>query len=321
MSLPLISICVPIYNVTPYIERCVRSLMEQTYPNIEYVFVDDCSTDGSLDILKQMLDSYPEHRSHVKLIQNDKNHGLAYTRRISIENASGEYVVCVDSDDYVERNMIQSLVDKAKEEDADIVAAGYFIETKNIKKVEPCPCQPATDYLLLALSDYLTPIWCKLIRRSLFAEGRNCFAPEGMDYMEDRMTLLFLASKTTHIVSINNALYHYVFRGDSVSQGKNEKHFRCLIQYWKEADKLLKETNMTEKYRILVGTQKIADKAHLLMFCNNQSRKLFADLYAEEERMYKPKLSRGVALMHWLTKHHLWELTYCYQCYIKWLEH
>lgn len=317
MNEPLISICVPVYNVAPYIERCVRSLMEQTYRNTEFVFVDDCSADRSMDILRNVLADYPERSKQAVIVTNDRNHGLAYTRRRSIEQAHGKYIVCIDSDDYAERHMVQSLFDQAVTTDADIVAAGYYMETATPTVEAPYICTDGEDYLKAVLSDRLQHLCNKLVRRSLFTEGRSCYAPEGLDYLEDRTTILLLASKAKHITAVNRPTYHYVYRSDSVSQGKNEKHFQCLIRYWQIADSLLEEIGRIEQYRQLVGEQKIQDKAFLLMYCDNNTRKKYADLFATEQQLYHPQLSRGLALMLWLTMHHLWALTYCYQCYIR----
>lgn len=317
MTTPLISICVPVYNVAPYIERCVRSLMEQDYPNLEYVFVDDCSTDNSMEILQSVLADYSERSKRTVIVTNERNHGLAYTRRVSIEHAQGTYILCIDSDDYAEPFMVQALYDKAAENAADIVSAGYYMETATPTIEAPYQCKDGEDYIEAVLTDRLQHLCNKLVRRTLFTEGRPCFAPEGLDYMEDRTTMLLLASKAKRITAVNKPTYHYVYRQDSVSQRKNEKHFNSLIRYWQIADELLAELGLTEQYRQLAGAQKIQDKAFLLMHCDNSTRKKFADLYATEEQLYHPPLSRGLALMHWLTKHRLWALTYCYQCYIR----
>lgn len=319
MTSPFVSVCVPFYNVAPYIERCVRSIMEQTYPNLEYVFVNDGSTDESVSILESVLGDYPERRKNVRIITNNRNRGTAYSRRVYTENATGEYITCVDSDDYVEPNMVECMVNKAIETNADIVVAGYYYETNTIDIIEPYPCNNETDYIFLVLSDLLNSMWSRLFRRTLFTEGRSCYAPEGLDCGEDRLMFFFIASKAKKIVTINKPLYHYIQRSDSISQNKNEKNFYYSVRFWAEVENRLAEMDLTRKYRQLVGTKKIADKAQLLMYCNNQTRKHFVDLYAEEEQRYTPQLPRGVALMHWLTKHHLWLLTYCYQCYIRWL--
>ena len=72
---PLISICVPVYNVAPYIEHCVRSLMEQTYNNLEYIFVDDCSADNSIELVRSIVNQYPERCAHIRIIQENTSFG------------------------------------------------------------------------------------------------------------------------------------------------------------------------------------------------------------------------------------------------------
>ena len=86
---PLISILVPIYGVEKYIERCARSLFEQTYPNLEFVFVDDASPDKSIEILHQVIKDYPKWDGHISIIHHDKNCGIAATRNSLVNNSKG----------------------------------------------------------------------------------------------------------------------------------------------------------------------------------------------------------------------------------------
>lgn len=106
---PLVSIGVPIYNVESYIERCARSLFEQTYTNIEYVFIDDNSPDHSIEILKTTLEDYPD-RIQVKIIRESVNIGLSAVRNKAVSMMSGEFVIWVDSDDFVELDMTEKLI-------------------------------------------------------------------------------------------------------------------------------------------------------------------------------------------------------------------
>ena len=114
MSKPLISILVPVYNVNLYIERCARSLFEQTYKNIEFIFVNDCTPDNSIDILKTIITSYPEVYDKVKIINHINNKGLSYARNTALQNATGEYIIHIDSDDFIDRNCIKELADKVR---------------------------------------------------------------------------------------------------------------------------------------------------------------------------------------------------------------
>ena len=117
---------VPIYNVENFISRCLESLFSQTYSNIEYVFVNDCTPDNSMTILSDMLQKYPSRATMVKIINNSQNHGIAIVRNTLLENATGDYILFVDSDDWIEKDMVINLVDKAASTDADIVGCDYY---------------------------------------------------------------------------------------------------------------------------------------------------------------------------------------------------
>ena len=106
----MISILVPIYSVEQYIERCAKSLFEQTYTDIEYIFVNDCSPDRSIDILKETILKYPKRKNYVKIINHDVNRGLSAARNTAVENAIGDFILHVDSDDYLEMDAIEKLV-------------------------------------------------------------------------------------------------------------------------------------------------------------------------------------------------------------------
>ena len=122
-----VSVLVPIYGVEHYIERCARSLFEQTYPNLEYVFVNDCTPDRSVDILKQVMESYPNRVDAVKVINHNTNRGIAAARNTLIDNAVGDYVCYVDSDDWLELDAIEKLVKKLMESGAEIVSGSYLL--------------------------------------------------------------------------------------------------------------------------------------------------------------------------------------------------
>ena len=107
-----VSIIIPVYGVEKYIEKCARSLFEQTYSNIEYIFVNDKSKDDSIDILKKILTAYPDRKAQVRIVEHEKNKGLSQARETGIGYASGMYLMHVDSDDYIEPNMVELCVDK-----------------------------------------------------------------------------------------------------------------------------------------------------------------------------------------------------------------
>lgn len=127
---PLVTVIVPIYKVEKYIGYCAESLFAQTYSEIEYIFVNDCTPDKSVDIVRAVLEKYPERKAQVRFINNAVNQGLAYCRNVGVSHARGEYLMHVDSDDYVAKDAVENLLETALRENADIVVSNFFLVTQ-----------------------------------------------------------------------------------------------------------------------------------------------------------------------------------------------
>ena len=118
---PLVSICVPVYGVEQYIGKCCHSLFGQTYASIEYVFVDDCTPDGSISVINKVLEDYPQRKPFVKIVRHERNKGLSGARNTAISASTGQYILHVDSDDYLDLDVVERLVDRALTAEADVV--------------------------------------------------------------------------------------------------------------------------------------------------------------------------------------------------------
>ena len=315
--LPKISICVPVYGVEQYIADCARSLFEQTYENLEYVFVDDCTEDDSISILNQVVKNYPKRQAQVKILTHTSNQGLAVARRTSIENATGEYLTCVDSDDTIALDMIEMMYRIATASEADIVVSGCDILFDQ-----------STDKLFYLHSFFQDKLpfsaWGKLFHKSLFADS-HVFTPKGLDYGEDRLMSLKMLLRSKKVACIPNQFYNYRQREMSITSRKNEWHFQCLERFWKEADKalkpyfddILKFENDKKRLQDEIALRKIKDKTKLMLSVkSNKIRKQFADLYRDEETGHMKMLTRGYWLMSHLVHYHLWGLISIYQLYI-----
>lgn len=124
---PLVSVVVPVYGVEKYIKRCAESLFSQTIAaSCEFIFVDDCSPDNSIGILKSVVQKYPA--LDVKIIVHEKNKGLASARNTGFAQVTGKYFINVDSDDWVEPNYIEVLVSEAERTCADITGCNLIYE-------------------------------------------------------------------------------------------------------------------------------------------------------------------------------------------------
>lgn len=208
---PKVSILVPIYGVEKFIERCAVSLFEQTFEDIEYIFVNDCTPDDSVDVLNKTLERYPTRKSQVKIINHKLNIGLAGARNTGVENSVGDYLLHVDSDDYLELNAIEILYRKAIHDNAEIVISDYYIEWTNTMTVvkQNIYTSHKTDLLNNMLSCKMpSPLWNKLIKRNLYIQN-NITATNGINLGEDYMVapkLIFFANK---ISQVDEALYYY----------------------------------------------------------------------------------------------------------------
>ena len=135
MEIKLVTYIIPIYNASDYIVKSVRSLLEQSYRNIEYIFINDCSLDDSEIKLRRTIEEFPERYDNIKIITNEQNLGSATTRNIGLDMAQGEYVMFADSDDWISCDYVEFMVHKMESEDDDIVYCDYFESYDNNEKL------------------------------------------------------------------------------------------------------------------------------------------------------------------------------------------
>lgn len=213
-----VSICVPVYGVENYIDRCARSLLEQTYEDIEYVFVDDCSHDNSILLLKEIIDKYPSRKANVKIIGHAQNEGVAVARNTAIDSATGDFVYFVDGDDYIEKDIIACLIAEQIRTSADIVTARMVI---NENEIDSRFVEPIYDTKEEMLYGMLSNVWhhelCnRLIRRSLFIDN-NIRAIPHVNICEDWQLVSKVVYYSNKCVTIDKPFYHYIVNQDSIT--------------------------------------------------------------------------------------------------------
>lgn len=205
-----VSVIVPIYKVEGFIERCVRSLMEQTLREVEYIFVDDASPDRSMEILRRTLTDYPERQEQVRILTHEQNKGLPAARNTGLEATTGEYIFHCDSDDYVEREMLEEMYKAAKEQDADYLWTDFWLSfEQNERYMQVRSYATPREALLGVLEGAMKyNVWNKLVSRSLYSEN-NIWFPTGHSMGED-MTMIRLLACAKRVAYIPKAYYHYV---------------------------------------------------------------------------------------------------------------
>lgn len=206
-----ISIIAPVYGVECYIERFAESILSQTYPNIEFIFVNDGTKDKSIDILEKLIErKYAFRREHIKIIHK-QNGGLPAARRSGLECATGDYVYNVDSDDWLAEEAIQRIADTIVATNADIVYFNFIKEYNNKSKLKK-----ERHYSLDQKELYLRNMYIhksfgslcnKCIRRKLYTEN-DIFTPR-YGYAEDCCVTTQLVGYAKSIAYLDDYLYHY----------------------------------------------------------------------------------------------------------------
>ncbi|WP_455673047.1 glycosyltransferase family 2 protein [Phocaeicola sp.] len=211
-----ISICIPIYGVEKYIERCAISLFEQTYNNIEYVFINDCSKDKSVDILQNIIKKYPERERCIFIINHKKNLGLAAARNTAINVCTGEFIMHVDSDDYIEKETVELAIKEQQKEDSDIVSFGCFREYPQCVKIQEAPLykDPHEMCKTLIRREANVGVWGRLYKKTLYTKN-NIKVKEGINMAEDYQITPILAYYAKKVSSISKPLYHYNLKNTS----------------------------------------------------------------------------------------------------------
>ena len=218
-----LSIIVPVYSVEQYIERCAESLFAQTLKDVEFIFIDDCTPDRSLEVLQAVVEKYyprfEEMNWTVRIERMPQNSGLAAVRRYGVGLASGDYIVHCDSDDWLESDAYKHMYDEAVAEDCDMVFCDFYKST-DINKTSCSRLGNTTldkEIILKAmLCDQLPSysIWSVMIRRTLY---------EGVTYPSGSMSedwcavfqLLFLSNR--RLGYVKEPLYNYYVNADSIS--------------------------------------------------------------------------------------------------------
>ena len=316
-----VSLLVPVYGVEKYIRQCSRTLFGQTYDDIEYVFVDDCSPDNSVAVIRQVLAKYPHREQQVRIIRHDRNRGLGAARKTALEAATGDFVLNVDSDDYLALDAVGKLVSCQQLTDADIVSGNYssHFEDDTIVFHREQHLSKGTSLKLMLIQHTLLPhIWARLIRKTVYTE-HGIESVEGINMAEDMALTPRLIHAANKMAYVDDSIYYY--RDDSsastFANHLSTKHVlsyvkanETLWQYFSANDKKREflfalETGMLNVYyqalAVGIGKQQIADvlsyKPQTLLFrclqgllAHQQMLPLLRFAYLTVKWCYKKKL-------------------------------
>jgi len=243
--MPKVSVIVPIYNVEAYLPKCLESLQQQTLQELEIILVDDGSTDNSSQIAKEFQMAHAEKVHYFRT----ENKGQSHARNFGMEKAKGDYVAFVDSDDYVEKDMFQVLVEKLATYPYDIVACDAVIEYPTTQKKARAGIETSKIHMTIEdrkqLIQTMYPVvWNKIYKKE-WLQTVPMFK-EGVWY-EDVLFLYEMLPHLTSIGVVEKALYHYIQRPKSVTYTYSEKLYDVFI-IWDVLLAYYKEIGLYETY-------------------------------------------------------------------------
>ena len=268
--MPEISIIVPVYNVEQYLERCIESILAQTFTDFELILVDD----GSTDLSKNICDNYKKIDNRVRVIHK-KNEGVSKARNTGINISKGKYIQFIDSDDWIENDLLENILNRIKEDNSDIVFFGFNYENEDDELIKVKNCkgneivygyeQCLEKALKLYKEDLFGYTWCKLFKSSIIKEN-NILFNTNVSYCEDEeFTCKYY--KYVKSVSIDKGIYyHYIYyfkNRCSLTTNRNDEdiYVRDIVfSAW--VDLLFKE----DKYKLYLINK--AYKNILFLFSN-----------------------------------------------------
>ena len=205
-----VSILMPIYKVEQYLEKTLDSIFTQTYPYLDYVFVNDCSPDNSLKILNNTISKYGLNDEQYMIINHEQNEGIAVSRADCLAHAKGDYIFFVDSDDIIEHDAVEQMVNASNNGTVDIVGCDFmkdFVSGETTYHHEEY-AETCRDNMLKCLNyEIATVLWKLLIKRTLFD---NFTITPHIDIVEDYIMSVKLYYYAKSFTAIPKAFYHYV---------------------------------------------------------------------------------------------------------------
>ena len=261
-----ISVIVPVYNAKKYLQRSIRSLMEQTLSDVEFIIIDDGSQDGSAITIREIVNCYPARTAQVNLIERE-NRGVAATRAQGVDLATGEYIIHFDSDDWARLDMLELMYAKAKIEDADIVVSDFaMVYQTGIVNIQQTVHQGGVDCANELLFERISNgNWNKLVRRALYTLNNINFI-NGLDMGEDFLVTLRLFLKAGKVAHVPFPLYFYNQENDcSLTKNHSEKSLSDIVAIIEHAKAFIGEERLMSTFKAGIDNFKLNVRAQFVV--------------------------------------------------------
>lgn len=309
-----VSVIIPIYGVEKYIERCAQSLFEQTLENMEYIFIDDCTPDNSIGVLRTVMEKYPQRALQVRIERMPQNSGLPRVRKRGVELATGDYIIACDSDDYVEKEMYQTMYDLAVGNNLDLVQCDIdVVDDKNVLNTFTSPiAEPTSERLreLIIDGEISNSLCNKLVKREIYQNGLITFPTVGMD--EDNALAIQLAYYSKKLGYIKKSFYKAYQNPASMSRVPGdeqiERRYKESLQNSQLSIRFLTEKGYKEDSKAVIKA-KLRPKMMLLPVLRKRKYvKLWKNTYPEvnSSSIWDKRLPRNTRIKSFLVQTYLY---------------
>ena len=318
MSLqPTVSVIIPMYNVSEYVDDCFSNLASQVLTNYEVILIDDKSVDDTIEKVLLAIECFERKDVEFTLITQEINMGVACARNIGLERASGEYVYFYDADDRLEPDTLSALYSEAKQQDADIVGCEWFISfAQNERHIKQRDVQRGVDLFRGFASGIIRwNLWLFMVRRSLYEQNGFKFLP-GMNMGEDMMVMMKLALISNRVSIVHKPLYHYS-QTNTGAQTKNwskEKRDQVTSNV-KEVEAFCRR-NYGDSFDLELDFLKQSVKLPFIISDRRDDYKIWADWFPESDRSIRKNKNlpfRTRALQLAAANGHYWALWLYYK--------
>ncbi|GHU44344.1 hypothetical protein FACS1894190_15640 [Spirochaetia bacterium] len=311
MENPKVSIIVPVYNVEKYFARCMESIAAQTFNNFECILVDDASTDVS----PALCDERAKKDTRIKVIHNSENKGASISRKIGLDSANGNYILFIDSDDWVEPDMIDNLYTKAIDGNFDVVCYDFWWDnigrsTYINQDILGMDKTTLIKYIIDTDSVLMGQLWTKLYSRTILTRVQFPTA----SHFEERVINVQVVSYAQKIGYIHKALYHYCYNPQSICNEENKEltrqtetcsNYKIIVSFLHDT---YKDLNLFEpelsniinrmKFRFILN-KTTRTKNLMLEFCPESNKYIFRSIFIGSSSVKKLFLwlaSKGILL-------------------------
>lgn len=300
--MPKVSVIIPVYNVEQYIERCARSLFEQTFEDIEYIFINDCTLDKSMEVLASTIESYPSRKKQVRIIEMPVNSGQAKVRKVGIEAASGDYIINCDSDDWIEKDMAELLYKNAMDTSADLIFCDLYKEYPDRQQVLRNPKMFTDKHNVISkiLTEDIFHFLCGSIsNRSIYTE--NAITWPSKNTAEDFALMVQLAYYASKISFCDKVLYHYRFNPASTTGDISKERSIKRCEEVKDNIQLilnfLEKNTLLQDYHTECLLLKYSVRKQIKAFINDENiYSIWKGIFPEIEHQYLK--DKGISVKH-----------------------